>query len=382
VPAEEDGEIPHQLESLTPIPAGERVPLRSLLPHEIAGRFGHLGIDLPAARRIFAAAVGSHPRDPSRVRGIRHAVMDAVMAASSLALPRVEERTRAADGFAKYLFALEDGARVEAVWIPLERPRASVCLSSMAGCPLACAFCATGRLEHVRNLTAQEMVGQFLRVRAESPRPVSSAVFMGMGEPLLNYDAVVRAAYVLSAPGGGGISAKAISIGTAGVVPGIRRLTAEGHPFRLIVSLTAADPDKRAALMPHETRWPLSALAEALRERAGATGIRVTVAWVMIRGVNTGNGDVEDLRRLLGGIPLIVDLIDVQDPSGRFLPPDDAERERFRDRLTAVLGQPVIRRYSGGAEIGAACGMLAGRGAAEPPPAPGLPGGEGGLTQV
>jgi 23S rRNA (adenine2503-C2)-methyltransferase len=339
--------------------------LRGLLPADIRCRFAASGITEGEARRIFAAAVGRFSDDLSGVRGLRREVREAVARGCLLDAPRVLERREAADGFVKYLLALRDGLRVEAVRIPLERPRASVCLSSMVGCPLRCSFCATGRLGFGRALDADEIVGQFLRLRAESPRPVTGAVFLGMGEPLLNYDAVIRAAYILSQPGGGGISAKAISIGTAGVVPAIRRFTAEGHPFRLFVSLTAATSAKRRALLPHDALWPVEEVAEAIRERARATRGRVNVAWVMISGVNTGDEDAADLRRLLAGVPLIVNLIDVQDPSGRYCPPGAAERKTFRDALTARLGQPTIWRYSGGAEIGAACGMLSGAAAGE-----------------
>ncbi len=352
------------LESLAPPRARAPVPLRGLLPHEIEARFAAVGIGAGEARRVFAAAVNRFAADLARVRGLRREVREALARETLLDAPEVLERREAADGFVKYLLALRDGARVEAVRIPLERPRASVCLSSMVGCALRCSFCATGRLGFTRALAADEMVGQFLRVRAESPRPVTGAVFMGMGEPLLNYDEVVRAAYILSQPGGGGISAKAISIGTAGVVPAIRRFTAERHPFRLLISLTAATSAKRRAFLPHETSWPLEELAAAIRERARATHGRVNVAWVMISGVNTGAEDAEDLARLLAGVPLIVNLIDVQDPTGRLRPPGEAERSAFRDALSARLGQPTVWRYSGGAEIGAACGMLAGGGTA------------------
>jgi 23S rRNA (adenine2503-C2)-methyltransferase len=352
-----------RLETLAPLPEGTRLPLRALLPHEIAARFAGDGVDSGAARRIFAAVVGRFRGDVAGVRGIRRTALERIARETILDAPEIVERRAAADGFSKCLLALRDGARVEAVWIPLERPRASICLSSMVGCPLRCSFCATGRLGFSRSLGADEMVGQFLRLREGSPRPVSGAVFLGMGEPLLNYDAVLRAAYVLSQPGGGGIAAKAISIGTAGVVPAIRRYTAEGHPFRLFISLTAASSAKRRALMPHEATWPLADLADAVRERAAATRGRVHLAWVMIRGRNTGREDVEDLARLFAGVPLVFTLIDVQDPAGRFLPPGDAEREAFRSALIAALGQPVVRRYSGGAEIGAACGMLAGEAA-------------------
>jgi 23S rRNA (adenine2503-C2)-methyltransferase len=355
-----------RLECLAPPPASSPAALRGLLPHEIAARFAATGIDAGEARRIFAAAVNRFAGDLSRVHGLRRTVREAVARETFLDAPAVLERREAADGFVKYLLALRDGLRVEAVRIPLEKPRASVCLSSMVGCPLRCAFCATGRLGFSRALAADEIVGQFLRVRAESPRPVTGAVFMGMGEPLLNYDAVLRAAYILSQPGGGGIAAKAISIGTAGVAPAIRRFTAEGHPFRLFISLTAASSAKRRALLPHDAAWPVEDLAEAIRERARAIGGRVNVAWVMIAGANTGDEDAADLARLLRGVPLIVNLIDVQDPSGRWRPPGAAERGAFRDALTARLGQPIVWRYSGGAEIGAACGMLAGGAPAAP----------------
>ncbi|HEY6000935.1 MAG TPA: radical SAM protein, partial [bacterium] len=329
-----------RLGCLAPPPAGPPVALRGLLPHEIRERFAAAGLEEGEARRIFAAAVNRFAGDLSRVRGLRRAAREAVARESLLDAPEVLERREAADGFVKYLLALRDGLRVEAVRIPLEKPRASICLSSMVGCPLRCSFCATGRLGFSRALAADEIVGQFLRLRAESPRPVTGAVFMGMGEPLLNYDAVLRAAYVLSQPGGGGIAAKAISIGTAGVVPAIRRFTAEGHPFRLFVSMTAATSAKRRALLPHEAAWPVEELAEAIRERSRLRRGRVNVAWVMIAGVNTGDEDAADLARLLRGVPLILNLIDVQDPLGRFRPPDAAERAAFRDALTARLGQP------------------------------------------
>jgi 23S rRNA (adenine2503-C2)-methyltransferase len=336
------------------------VRLRGLLPEEIHRRFAALGIDEGAARRIFAGLVSRFPSELGPVRGVKRVTLEAIVRESDLFVPEVAECRTAADGFAKYLLTLRDGARIEAVWIPLEKPRASLCLSSMVGCPLNCAFCATGRMGYRRNLEADEMVGQFLRLRSESPRPVSGAVFMGMGEPLLNYDAVVRAATILCTPGGGGISAEAISIGTAGVVPAIRRYTAERHPFRLIVSLSAASEERRRIVMPHEERWGLDELGEAIREHAAAIRNRVTIAWVMVAGFNTGREDAEDLARLLRGVPLRIDIIDVSDPTGRFKPPGDEEREAFRDALTEATGQMVVRRYSGGAEIGAACGMLAG----------------------
>jgi 23S rRNA (adenine2503-C2)-methyltransferase len=146
-----------------------------------------------------------------------------------------------------------------------------------------------------------------------------------------------------------------------GVVPAIRRFTAERRPYRLVVSLTSADPGTRRALLPVEASHPLPELVEALWEYHRATGRRVTLAWTLIAGVNTRREDARRLAELTAGLPVIVDLIDVNDASGRFRPPDVAELNAFRDALTEELGAPVVRRYSGGQDVNAGCGMLAGQ---------------------
>jgi 23S rRNA (adenine2503-C2)-methyltransferase len=272
----------------------------------------------------------------------------------------VERAEDPADGFVKYLLRSPDGALSEAVRIPLHRPgRFTVCLSSQVGCAQACTFCATGRLGLARNLGAAEMVDAFLRVRDEAPGRVTGAVFMGQGEPFANYDAVIRAARVLSHPCGGQVRGDAITISTVGIVPAIRRYARERHPFRLIVSLTSADPAKRAALLPVASRWSLEEVADAIREYAAVAPGLVTVAWVLLGGVNDGPEEAEALRRLLGDLPLRVNLVDVNDPRpGGFRRSTDDERRAFVHALQ-VLRAPVVRRYSGGANRHAACGMLA-----------------------
>jgi 23S rRNA (adenine2503-C2)-methyltransferase len=317
-----------------------------------------LGIELADARRLLGAAVarGRRLRD---ARNVRREILDRACAALSEERLPVAHREDAADGFRRYLFALRDGARVEAVRIPLYDTHHTLCLSSQVGCALACSFCATGRLGLARNLEAWEMVGQWMAVREDSERPITGAVFMGQGEPFHNYEAVLRAAYVLCDPAGGRVDARRISISTAGVVPMIRRYTAEGHKFRLCVSLNAAIPEKRAALMPVERGHPLDELVDAVREHAARRG-RVTLEYVMISGVNVGAEDAEALGRLLAGIPVRLNPIDVNDDTGRFRPPSAAEWKAFRDALAVHLpGQPVVRRYSGGQDRSAACGMLA-----------------------
>jgi 23S rRNA (adenine2503-C2)-methyltransferase len=319
------------------------------------------GISLEDARRITGAVIGRS--DGLRgARNVRREVLDRVAAlATGGDLVRLDA-VDAKDGFRRYLFELPDGARVESVRIPLHGTHHVVCLSSQAGCPLACAFCATGRLGLVRNLRSWEIVAQLLHVRRDSERPVTGVVFMGQGEPFLNYDAVIDAAYALCDPAGARIDARRISISTAGVVPAIRRYTAEGHKFRLCVSLNAAIPWKRKALMPIEQGFPLDELMDAVRAHGAARRERVTLEYVMIAGVNTGPEDAAALGVLLKGLPVRFNPIAVNDDTGRFRPPTGLEWENFRDLLARELpGQPVVRRYSGGQDEAAACGMLASR---------------------
>jgi 23S rRNA (adenine2503-C2)-methyltransferase len=318
------------------------------------------GIPLEDARRIVGAVIG-RDRPLREARNVRREVLDRVEALATPGDLAEVARVDARDGFRRYLFELPDGARIETVRIPLYDTHHVVCLSSQAGCALGCAFCATGALGLTRSLASWEMVRQLLRVRADSVRPVTGVVFMGQGEPFQNYDAVLDAAYALCDPAGARIDARRISISTAGIVPAIRRYTAEGHKFRLCVSLNAALPEKRRALMPVEQGFPLAELADAIREHAARRG-RVTLEYVMISGVNVGDEDAAALGALLRGIPVRLNPIAVNDATGRFRPPDEAEWNRFRDALARELpGQPVVRRYSGGQDEHAACGMLASR---------------------
>jgi 23S rRNA (adenine2503-C2)-methyltransferase len=247
------------------------------------------GISLEDARRIVGAVIG-RGRTLRDARNVRREVLDRVEAQLGHGDLRVVSHVDAKDGFRRYLFQLEDGARVEAVRIPLFDTHHTVCLSSQAGCALGCAFCATGRMGLTRSLASWEMVAQLLHVRGDSTRPITGVVFMGQGEPFQNYEGVLEAAYALCDPAGCRIDARRISISTAGVVPMIRRYTAEGHKFRLCVSLNAAIPWKRRALMPIEQGFPLQELVEAIREHAEARG-RITLEYVMISGVNVGAED-------------------------------------------------------------------------------------------
>jgi 23S rRNA (adenine2503-C2)-methyltransferase len=331
---------------------------------ELYARLAPLGVSLRLARRLQAAAVR---RDalPERLPEVSDKLLARVR--GEVRLPRLVQRDKAVssrDGFAKYLFQGEGPEPFEAVAIPLVHragdEKVIACVSSQVGCALGCGFCATGRMGFVRNLAAWEMVDSVIRIAADSAHPVRGVVFMGMGEPMLNYEAVVRAARILSEPCGMAISAKAISLSTAGMVPGIRRFTADRLPFRLVVSLTSADPSRRGGLMPVERAYPLPELMAAIREYHALSGQRVVLAWTMISGFNTREQDAVRLAELVRDLPITLDLIDVNDATGRFRPPSSDELGAFRDALRKHLKMPVARRYSGGQDIQAGCGMLAG----------------------
>lgn len=336
--------------------------LLGLLPEELAAHLRRHGVEIrdAEARRIMAHAFAPRSSGFPRSRPVPRRVEEATARLTRRTpIDIVERVTDPSDGFVKYLFRLADGATVEAVRIPLEVPgRFTVCLSSQAGCAMRCAFCATGRLGLTRNLEAWEIVAQFIAVRDEAPGIVTGAVFQGQGEPLHNYDNVLRAAQLLSHPCGGRIASRAITISTVGLVPAIRRYADERRPYRLIISLTSAIDERRRRLLPVAAAWPVAEVAEALRHYQRAAGGRVTIAWVLMSGINSGPDEVAALRSHFDGVPLRLNLIDVNDArEDGFVRASDEELGSFRDELR-TLGIPVVRRYSGGAAKHAACGML------------------------
>jgi 23S rRNA (adenine2503-C2)-methyltransferase len=355
--------------------------LLAFVPEELAAWSTAAGhpLDVPAARQILSKLITAGRQDPTPTRrAVRKEVLEHLRRAATWERPVVEERVvDPDDGSVRYLFKGTDGARFEAVRISLHKPgKYTVCLSSQAGCAMACAFCATGRLGLARHLTAAEIVGQFVTVRDEAAATgrVSGAVFMGQGEPLHNYDEVIRAARVLSNPAGGMIAQENITISTVGLVSQLRRYTAEGHDYKLIVSLTSALPDRRRELLPVAGKVPFDEVVAAIREHAaalkarskeGSVGQRMTVAWVLLGGVNHGDDEVDALARHFDGLPVRVNVIDVNDarPDG-FRRATDDERRAFTRRL-GDLGMPVVRRYSVGRNKHSACGMLAGKRLAE-----------------
>lgn len=279
----------------------------------------------------------------------------------TLGFPAVIERTApAADRSQKYLFGLVDGNRVEAVYMPMEE-RTSVCLSSQAGCAVGCTFCVTGFFGAGRDLTPAEMVGQFFSIQKEHaiPMEMMNVVFMGMGEPLLNFENLVTTLDILYR----NIAPKRITVSTSGIIPGIEELARLPRRPNLAVSINAPDRRRREEIMPITKKYPLDELIAALKQYPAEKGREITVEYVLLAGYNDSHGDAVALARLIHGLRVKVNAIPFnEDPN---LPPwMKRPREGSIDRFVDTLvrnGVAVTVRRSKGREIAAACGQLRGK---------------------
>ncbi|MEW6662655.1 MAG: 23S rRNA (adenine(2503)-C(2))-methyltransferase RlmN [Bacillota bacterium] len=276
----------------------------------------------------------------------------------------VEQVWSAGKDTAKCLVELPDGEKIEAVLMIYEGParknRYTACVSTQVGCPMGCSFCATGLTGWQRNLTAGEIVGQALAMQTlfSPPRPVTNIVFMGMGEPLLNYQNVVRAIHLFNSPEGMNISMRRITVSTCGLVPQIRQLADEGLPVVLAVSLHAPSDALREELMPVNKKYPIAQLLTACRYYAEKTGRRVTFEYALIRGVNDRPEHVEQLCRLLKGLLCNVNLIPFNLVVEKgWQRPSQGETGLFVKRLQSCGIETVVRE-SKGHDIEAACGQL------------------------
>lgn len=269
---------------------------------------------------------------------------------------QLRERIQADDGTRKYLFELHDGHAIESVLIP-DPPRQTLCLSSQVGCALGCRFCVTGRFGFKRNLSAAEIVDQVCQVQKDQPR-LTNLVFMGMGEPLANYDAVSRALQILLDPNGPAFSHRRITVSTAGLLPQLRRLGQES-PVNLAVSLHAPDDALRNQLMPINRKYPLAELMAACRDYPLAARKRITFEYILLHGVNDGPEHARALIKLLRETRAKVNLIPFNPHSGiPFQPPAENRVLSFQEILQRAQLNTLIR-HRRGAEIGAACGQLA-----------------------
>ena len=268
-----------------------------------------------------------------------------------------EVHTDQRDGTVKILARLTQGNNpIECVLLPDAR-RVSVCLSTQAGCPMGCTFCATGTQGLSRNLTTSEIVGQFLLLQAHSPRRITHIVLMGMGEPLLNYDATLKAIRILNAECG--VAMRHITLSTVGIVPNIERLAEEDLQLTLAVSLHAANDTLRTRLVPVNKTYPLSRLIPACRQYVAKTHRRLTFEYVLLREVNDRPEDAHELAHLLRGMSAAVNVIPYN-PTAVFEPfrrPEPARITAFRTILEQA-GIVVTQRKERGQQIAAACGQL------------------------
>ena len=273
------------------------------------------------------------------------------------ALREVSRREADRGETTKWLWRLHDGAQVETVLMRYP-DRVTVCVSTQAGCAMACQFCATGQAGFQRHLSQGEIVEQVVAaMREATPRRVSNVVFMGMGEPLANYDRVWGA--VVRLHGDIGLSARHLTLSTVGMVPGIRRLANEALPVNLAVSLHAANDRLRDELVPINRRYPLALLAEACAAYVSASGRRLSIEWALIGDVNDRDSDAAELAAFARPLGAHVNLIPLNPTPGYLVVGSSPDRvRRFRDELRA-RGVNATIRVTRGVEIDAACGQLA-----------------------
>ncbi len=260
-------------------------------------------------------------------------------------------------GTRKTLWKLEDGETVESVLIP-DDSRLTLCLSTQAGCPLNCKFCATGQIGFKRNLTSGEIINQYLQSPLSGEERITNIVFMGMGEPLLNFDNLLIALRILVDDDAVGFGAKKITVSTAGIPERIRSLADSGMKIGLAFSLNAASDELRDRLMPINRRYDLSENLEALRYYQSKIDRRITFEYILIKGVNDSTEDAAKLVKLIKGIPCKINLIRYNPIEGMpYQSPDEKDVIAFRDYLYPRT-YAVTLRESKGADIAAACGQL------------------------
>jgi len=263
------------------------------------------------------------------------------------------------DGTEKYLLMLEDGNSIESVLIP-DEDRLTLCISTQVGCKLNCAFCLTGKGGFIRNLNHYEIIEQILSVRREK-KDIINIVLMGMGEPLDNYENVIKSIKTMISPHGLKIPAKRITLSTSGLIPEIKKLAKENLKINLAVSLNASDNETRDKIMPLSKKYPIEELLKTLKEYPLPPNRRITFEYVMIKRLNDSIEDAKKLSNILKGIKCKINLIPFNSYEGvDYEAPDYKNVEDFRNILISQHYTTIIRK-SKGADISAACGQLRGK---------------------
>jgi len=325
-------------------------------------------------RQLFGWVHGRLETDPSRMTSLPGSFIRGLTDQFPVARAELEREVVSADGSTrKRLLRLADGQTLETVLMQAPAParaedRYTVCVSSQAGCALGCAFCVTGQVGFARQLSAGEIVEQVYHFERElrgSPeardpkrRVVTNVVFMGMGEPLANYRAVMNAIRLLTSADGFSLGARRITVSTAGLIPGIERLTGEGLQLGLAISLHAPEDEARSRIMPINRRYPLAGLLQAADGYSVATGRRVSYECAMIDGVNDSPAQARQMGQLLAGRLCHVNLIPLNQSLDPSLRPSSPERILAFQRILESFHIPCTVRHTRGQDILAACGQL------------------------
>jgi 23S rRNA (adenine2503-C2)-methyltransferase len=342
------------------LPAMSAPNLIGMLPSELEDLAADLGASRYRGRQVATWLYRKGVVDLTEMSDLSKDFRAALAGRTRAELPELERATPSQDGSRKLVFRLGDGARVSAVVMP-DDGRTTLCLSTQVGCGYACAFCLTGTMGLTRNLTAAEIIGQLLAANtllAEGER-VTHIVFMGMGEPLANYAALVQSLRVLTdAKLGLGYSPRRLTVSTVGLVSGIEKLAREDLKVNLAISLHAASDEVRSRLMPVNRAWNLETLMRAVRAYPLAPRQYVFFEYVMLDGVNDTPDEAQRLVRLLRGVRAKVNLIPFNDWDGStFRRPPLARILTFQSTLLDA-GVTTTVRWSKGEDIGAACGQL------------------------
>lgn len=298
----------------------------------------------------------THGQAPGEITTLPNATRERLEAALPASLSEMTRQATTNDETVKWLWSLQGGAAIETVLMRYAG-RATVCVSTQAGCAMGCGFCATGQAGFERNLSVGEIVEQVVRARSHAlPQRLSNVVFMGMGEPLANYESTWQA--VERIHGDLGLSARSLTVSTVGIAPGIRRLATEKLPVNLAVSLHAADDALRDELVPINRRYPLAELLDACDEYRAAKNRRISFEWALMDGVNDRRSDALELINLARRLHAHVNLIPLNPTPGYAVRGSSPGRVRaFRDQLRAD-GVNTTVRANRGTDIDAACGQL------------------------
>jgi len=340
----------------------EKTDLKNLSPSELEGFIASFGKEryrsIQILRWLYLKGVHSFDEMTNLSKTFRKE-MEQVSFISDLR-PLLMEESR--DGTKKFLFQLKDGLRIESVLIP-DRKRLTLCISTQVGCAMGCRFCLTGKMGLKRNLSTSEIVNQILAVRETLPASTSitNIVLMGMGEPLANYENMLKAIKLMTHPEAFKFSSRRVTLSTVGLLPELKQLSMEKARFRLAISLNASDEETRCRLMPINRRHPMKKILEICRTFPLQPRARITFEYVMLQGENDSLEDAKRLIKILKGIPSKINLIPLNEaPEIPFKKPSEERVRQFQEILIEG-GLTAIVRASKGADISAACGQLQGK---------------------